>query len=284
METAIKKADVLVEALPYIKKFRGKTFVIKYGGSILAEESIRKSVLEDIVFLYFMGIDVILVHGGGPNINARLKEAGIPSDFFEGVRVTDARTLKIVQEELRNLNDLLTNELSSHQALAKGLEGSDDIIYVKKKPAAKDLGYVGEVTGINHKALKKLAANDHLTVLLPTGVDKTIGQVYNVNADETAAAVAGGLDAEKFIFLTDVQGVMRDPKDPASFISSADEKEIKHMIDTGVISGGMIPKVKSCLSALDKGAKKVHIIDAKIPHALLLEIFTDKGVGTEIIK
>ena len=284
MQDAIKKADVLVEALPYIKRFRGKTFVIKYGGSILSEDSIRKPVLEDIVFLYFMGIDVILVHGGGPNISARLKEAGIPSEFFEGVRVTDARTLEIVQAELKALNDTLTAELTVHQAPALGLEGKDDIVYVKKKAAAKDLGYVGEVTAINTKALKRLVAKDHLTVLLPTGVDQDSGQVYNVNADETASAVAGALSAEKFIFLTDVLGLMRDPKDQTSLISSADGKEIRQMIDAGAISGGMIPKVKACIEALDHGAKKVHIIDAKTPHALLLEIFTDKGIGTEIVK
>jgi acetylglutamate kinase len=283
MEEAIKKADVLIEALPYIKDFRDKTFVVKYGGSILSEDLIRKSVLEDIVFLHFMGIDVVLVHGGGPNITARLKSANIPSEFFQGVRITDLKTLEIVEQELGELNRLLKEEITEHLVKAIGLEGKDNIVFVKKKEAEIDLGLVGEVVEINHGYLKKLIHDNHLVVLSPTGIDKKTGTIYNVNADEVAAFVAGALSAEKFVFLTDVKGVLRNPKDSTTLISSMKKSDVDHLMKEGIITGGMIPKVKACTGALEKGVKKVHIVDAKIPHAMLLEIFTDKGVGTEII-
>lgn len=284
MEDAIKKADVLIEALPYIKNFRHKLFVIKYGGSILSEESIRESVLEDIVFLYFMGIDVILVHGGGPNITNSLKERGLKSEFFEGVRVTDKPTLEVVEEELRQLNRMLAKEMVAHEANVIGLEGKNNIVYVKKKTAAKDLGFVGEVIDVNKKQLEDLLLENHIIVLSPTGLEKVKKDVYNVNADETASFVAGIMEAEKFVFLTDVLGVMKDPKDKTTLISSMKKEDVATLIEQGVITGGMIPKVLACKNALDIGVKKVHIIDAKIPHALLLEIFTDQGIGTEITK
>jgi len=284
MEAAIKKADVLIEALPYIKNFRDKIFVIKYGGSILSEAAIREGVLEDIVFLHFMGIDVVLVHGGGPNISDKLKTLNIPSEFFEGVRITDAPTLKVVEEELLALNRMLVKEISEHQAKAIGLEGKDNIIFAQKKEAARDLGFVGEVVGVDGARLKKLIHDNHIAILSPSGVDRRFGTVFNVNADEAAAAVAGALEAEKFLFLTDVKGVMRNVHDENSLISSMKQDEIQHLIDEGIISKGMIPKVLACTQALDKGVKKVHIVDAKIPHAILLEIFTDKGIGTEIVK
>ncbi len=284
INTAIKKADVLIEALPYIKNFRDKTFVIKYGGSILSENVIRESVLEDIVFLHFMGIDVVLVHGGGPNISERLKTLDIPSEFFEGVRVTDARTLKVVDEELNELNRMLVKEIGDHNAKAAGLKGSDGIIFADKREAARDLGFVGTVTGVDAPRLKKLIIDNHIVVLSPSGLNETDSTVYNINADEVAASVAGALNAEKFIFLTDVKGVMRNVHDDHSLISSMKEDEVKKLIAEGIISKGMIPKVLACTLALDKGVKKVHIVDAKIPHAILLEIFTDKGIGTEIVQ
>lgn len=283
MEEAIKKADVLIEALPYIKRFQNKTFVIKYGGSILSESSIRESVLEDIVFLHFMGIDVVLVHGGGPHISARLKDRNIPSEFFEGIRVTSPAALSVVEEELSELNQMLQREISGHNAKAKGFAGKDDIIFVKKKRALKDLGLVGEVCGINTEKLNTLIHNDHLVIISPTGINQESGVIYNVNADSVAASVAGSLHAEKFVFLTDVAGILRDAKDPSTLISSMKRNDVTHLVDAGIISGGMIPKVMACTEALEKGVKKVHIIDAKIPHAILLEIFTDRGVGTEII-
>ena len=283
MEDAIKKADVLIEALPYIKNFRDKIFVIKYGGSILSEATIRESVLQDIVFLHFMGIDVVLVHGGGPNITSKLKERDIVSEFHDGVRVTDLLTLAVVEEELLELNKMLQSEINAHNAKAFGLEGKDDVVWVNKKAAVRDLGLVGEVVGINKVRLNKLIKDNHIVVLSPVGIDKETGVVYNVNADEVAAAVAGALDAEKFVFLTDVRGVLRNVSDETSLISSMNGNEAKKLMDDGIICKGMIPKVKSCLLALEKGVKKVHIVDARIPHAILLEIFTDRGVGTEMV-
>jgi len=284
IDTAIKKADVLIEALPYIKNFRDKTFVIKYGGSILSEKATREGVLEDIVFLHFMGIDVVLVHGGGPNISDKLKTLNIPSEFFEGVRVTDEPTLKVVEDELGQLNRMLVKEIADHQAKAVGLDGKNDIIFAQKKEAARDLGFVGTVVGVDSDKLKKLIHDNHIVILSPSGVDRRFGTVFNVNADEVAASVAGALGAEKFLFLTDVKGVMRNIHDENSLISSMKEDEAKKLIADGIISKGMIPKVIACTESLDKGVKKVHIVDAKIPHAILLEIFTDKGIGTEIVK
>lgn len=282
MEQAIKKADVLVEALPYIKKFRGNTFVIKYGGSILSEESIRRSVLEDLVFLYFMGINVVLVHGGGPNISNRLKEENIEPKFHEGIRVTDEKTLKIVQEELGELNRMLEDEIGAHSTIAVGIEGKDDFIFAKKKQASADLGFVGEVVGINTECMNTLLNENHIVILCPTGVDKDTGDIYNINADDVASYLAGALRADKFVLLTNVKGIMRNPEDESTLISSVSEENIKKLIEDEIIKGGMIPKVNAGINALDNGVKKAHIVDARIPHALLLEIFTDKGIGTEI--
>lgn len=284
MEKAIKKADVLIEALPYIKKFRGNTFVIKYGGSILSEASIRKSVLEDIVFLYFMGINVILVHGGGPNISNKLKEKNIEPKFHEGIRVTDAQTLEIVQQELGELNKMLEDELGAHSTIAVGIEGKDDIVYANKKESSADLGYVGEITGINNECLETLIKEKHIVILCPTGVNPDNGDVYNINADDVASYLAGSLEADKFVLLTNVKGIMRNPEDDSTLISSITEDGINALIEEGIIKGGMIPKVNAGTTALAKGVKKAHIVDACIPHALLLEIFTDTGIGTEITK
>ena len=284
IKEAIKKADVLIEALPYIKNFRDKIFVIKYGGSILSESAIREGVLEDIVFLHFMGIDVVLVHGGGPNITEKLKTLNIPAEFYNGVRVTNAPTLKVVEEELLELNTMLVKEIGEHNAMAIGLDGKNGIVSAQKKQSPRDLGFVGEVTQVNALKLKDLVQKNHIVILSPSGFDEKDATAYNVNADSVAASVAGALQAEKFLFLTDVKGVMRNVNDENSLISSMKQSEIKKLINEGVISKGMIPKVLACTEALDKGVKKVHIVDAKISHAILLEIFTDKGIGTEILK
>ena len=285
MQDIIKKADVLIEALPYIKKFRGKTFVIKYGGSILSDASIRKIVLEDIVFLYFMGINVVLVHGGGPNISNKLKEKNIEPKFVDGIRVTCPETLVVVKEELRELNEMLQKELAAHHAVVAGVKGTNDVIYCKRKTSpTADYGLVGDVVGINLELMTKLMKENHIIILKPTGLDRGTGDHLNVNADEVAAFVAGAMKADKFVLLTNVKGVMMDPKDDATLVSSITEKEIRKLIADGTISGGMIPKVTSCLDAIDKGVDKAHILDAATPHALLMEIFTDKGIGTEILR
>jgi acetylglutamate kinase len=284
MEEAIKKADVLIEALPYIKRFHRKIVVIKYGGSILGEEKIRKGVLEDIVFLNFMGLRPVLVHGGGPNISERMRSSGKKTEFVDGMRVTDEETLVVVEEELKTLNDLIVTEITELGSRASGLNGKDKrIIQVEKKEAKVDLGLVGHIVDINPEPILEELKEDRIAVILPMGrgVDK---KVYNVNADEAASSISASLKAEKLVMLTNVKGIMRNPDDSHSFLSTLTEEEAKSLIENNIIHEGMIPKVKACIDALDKGVKKTHIIDARTPHGLLLEIFTDEGVGTEIVK
>ncbi|MDP8260091.1 MAG: acetylglutamate kinase [Candidatus Gygaella obscura] len=284
MEEAIKKAEVLIEALPYIKKFHKKTIVIKYGGSILGEEKIRKTVLEDIVFLNFMGLRPVLVHGGGPNISERMRLSGKKTDFVDGMRVTDKHTLKLVEEELKKLNKLIVDELNELGANAIGLNGKDKAtIKTKKKKAKLDLGFVGEITDINNDAIKSILKKDMIAVVMPMGKGEN-AHAYNVNADEAAEKIAISLNAEKLVLLTNVKGIMRNPEDSHSFISTLTMKEAESLIKEGVIQQGMIPKVKACTEALKAEVKKTHIIDARIQRGLLLEIFTDTGIGTEITK
>ena len=283
MEEAIKKADVLIEALPYIREFKNRVIVIKYGGSILGEEKIRRGVLEDIVFLNFMGLKPVLVHGGGPNISDRMRSSGKKTDFVDGMRVTDAETLAVVEEELKKLNDIIIAEIKELGGEAAGLNGKEkNLIQTEKKKAKIDLGLVGHIVGINVEAINAELDKDRIPVVLPMGggPDK---KAYNVNADEAASSVAASLKAEKLVLLTNVKGIMRDADDPHSFISHLAREDAQGLIDKGVIQTGMIPKVQACVDALDNGVKKTHIVDACIPHALLLEIFTDKGIGTEIV-
>ncbi len=283
MDEIIKKANVLIEAIPYIHMFRRKVFVIKYGGSILDNEVIRKNVLEDIVFLSYVGIRTILVHGGGPHISNRLKESGLKSEFHEGIRVTDKATLQIVGEELEKLNQRIVSEIKDLKGDVTGLKGEESIIRVEKRKSAKDLGYVGTITSIDQQALEVHLKKGTITVISPMGfsLDK---QAHNINADEVASAIATSMQAEKLVLLTNVQGVMRNPEDSESLISTLTVDEIANLIKLNVIHGGMIPKVNSCVEAVNGGVKKTHIIDARIPHGLLLEFFTNRGVGTQILK
>ena len=283
MEEAIRKADVLIEALPYIKQFHKKTVVIKYGGSILGDEKIRKGVLEDIVFLNFMGLRPVLVHGGGPNISERMRTSGKKADFVDGMRVTDEETLNMVQEELFALNQLIVKELIELGAKAVGLNGKDGIIQTEKKKAKTDLGLVGHIVNIEVEPIQDELKKDKVVVILPIGRGKD-RKTYNVNADESAAHIAVFLEAEKLVLLTNVKGIMRNPEDSHSFLSTLTTAEAKGLIDEQIIQQGMIPKVRACIEALEKGVKKTHVIDARTPHALLLEIFTDQGVGTEIVR
>ena len=284
MEEAIRKADVLIEALPYIKKFHKKIIVIKYGGSILGEEKIRKGVLEDIVFLNFMGLKPVLVHGGGPNISDRIRSSGKKTEFVDGMRVTDEETLAVVEEELQSLNDTIVNEIAELGARPVGLNGKKGhLIQAEKKKAKIDLGLVGNIVGVDTELILNELEKDKVAVILPMASDKD-KKAYNVNADEAASSVAGALGAEKFVLLTNVKGILRNPDDQNSFISTLTTKEARGLVENNVIQQGMIPKVKACIDALKKGVKKTHIVDARIPHGLLLEIFTDKGIGTEIIQ
>ncbi|MFA5357086.1 MAG: acetylglutamate kinase [Candidatus Omnitrophota bacterium] len=284
MEEAIRKADVLIEALPYIKRFHRKTIVIKYGGSILAEEKIRKGVLEDIVFLNFMGLRPVLVHGGGPNISSRIRSEGKKAEFVDGIRVTDEDTLEVVEEELEKLNELIVSEIKELGAEAIGLNGEKKkIIQVEKKEARVDLGLVGHITGINSEPIAEGLRSDTVVVVLPMGKGPD-RKAYNVNADEAASSIASEMRAEKLVLLTNVKGIMRDADDQNSFLSTLTIEEARGLIDSNIIQHGMIPKVKACIDALERGVKKTHIVDARTPHGLLLEIFTDMGIGTEIIK
>jgi acetylglutamate kinase len=282
VKEAIKKADVLIEALPYIKTFHKKIFVIKYGGSILCEDRVRKSVLEDIVFLRYTGIRPILVHGGGPNITEKLKEHKITTEFVDGMRVTDEFTLKIVEEELNELNDLIVREINAYGAKAAGFKKEDELLYAVKKRGKKDLGFVGEVTGIDENKLKK-ALELSIPVITPMGVSRD-GVAFNINADDVAFFLASQLKAEKLVLLTNTLGVMRNPQDEDSLIPTITMKNAEELIDKKVISEGMIPKVRAAVKSIEEGVGKAHIVDAKIPHAILLEIFTNEGIGTEIIK
>jgi acetylglutamate kinase len=275
---------VLIEALPYIKKFHKKIVVIKYGGSILGEEKIRRGVLEDIVFLSFMGLKPILVHGGGPNISDRMRATGKKTEFMDGMRVTDKETLRLVEEELTALNKIIVTEINELGVRAIGINGKDNgIIQVEKKKAKIDLGLVGQVTGIDFKALQSEFKSHDVLVVLPMGIGDD-RKTYNINADEAAAHIAAALGAEKLVLLTNVTGIMRNSDDANSFLSTLTVASAKELIQDQVIQQGMIPKVQACISALESGVKKTHVIDARIPHALLLEIFTDQGIGTEIVK
>jgi acetylglutamate kinase len=282
VQKAIKKADVLIEALPYIKKFHNKVFVIKYGGSILGEERVRKCVLEDIAFLRFAGIRPIIVHGGGPNITEELKERKIITEFVGGMRVTDRITLGVVEQELNKLNDLIVKEVASHGVKVKGFKSKSRLLEVAKKKSKVDLGFVGEVVGFTSQGLEE-TLREYIPVICPMGFSAE-GFAYNINADEVAFFLASKLKAEKLVLLTNVLGVMRDHKNHESLISATTATEIEGLIEEGAIDEGMIPKVRAAAAAVSAGIGKAHIVDAKIPHALLLEIFTDKGSGTEIVK
>ena len=283
MNEIIKKAGVLVEALPYIHKFRRKVFVVKYGGSILDNDDIRKYVLEDIVFLSDVGVRVILIHGGGPNISARLSQLGKKPEFHDGIRITDKHTLSIVSEELDKINKKIVAEIKALNGDVTGLKGEENIIHVKKKKASQDLGYVGSVTNIDREAIETHLKKGDITVISPMGVSVE-KQPHNINADEVSSAIAVSLQAEKLVVLTNVTGVMRDPNDISSLFSTLTVNEVEKLIEDRIIQSGMIPKVRSCIEAISGGIKKAHIIDARLAHALLLEIFTDQGIGTQILK
>lgn len=286
MEEIIKKADILIEALPYIKAFHKKVLVIKYGGSILGDDNIRAGVLEDIVFLNFMGLRPMLIHGGGLNINERIKEEGRKSEFVDGMRVTDKATLKIVKEELEKINKKIVREINELGAKARGILGSDKkLIKVNKKISKqrKNLGFVGSIVSVNNGLLKKELEADVIPVICPMGVGPR-GKEYNVNADEAAAHIAVSLKAEKIVLLTNVKGIMRNPDDHHSFMATLNSQEAKHLIGEKAIQEGMIPKVMAAIEAISAGVGKAHIINACLKRALLLEIFTDQGIGTEIVK
>lgn len=283
MEEAIKKSEVLIEALPYIKKFFNKVIVIKFGGSSLHDGKVRDMVLKDIVFMKYAGMKPLLVHGGGPNITERLKEASIDTKFVDGLRATCERSMGVVDSVLMEVNKGLVDDIIGFGGEAFGISGKENnIIQAVKRKNGPDLGYVGSVESIDTTILNRLVDTNIIPVICPVGKGKD-NKLYNINADEAASSLAIALNAEKFAVLTNVRGVMRDKNDPESLFQSLTMEAADHLIKTHVIEGGMLPKIKSCLHALRGGVRKAHIVDAKLTHALLLEIFTDKGIGTEIV-
>jgi len=284
MKEAIKKSEVLIEALPYIKKFYGKTIVIKYGGAAVDEKGIEKGILEDIMFMNYAGMHPVLVHGGGPLISKMMKRAGLEPKFVHGRRVTDIQTVRIIDRALATINRKIVSTIRAMGAKAFGLSGKENgLIKVRKMKLDVDLGFVGEVTSVDTTVVKRLIEHAIIPVIYPLGVGRD-GNAYNVNADDVASEIAMALNAEKYVLLTNVMGIMKDKDDPATLYNTLTARKVRGFIKNNIIDGGMIPKSQSCVNAIYGGVKKAHILDAGIPHALLLEIFTDKGIGTEIVK
>lgn len=274
----------MIEALPYIRDFHGKTFVIKYGGKVILSETAQKRLLEDLVFLHFVGIKPVLVHGGGPSITQKAASLGKIARFVDGRRVTDAAMIKIVEETLGEINQKLVRMIQEMKVDAVGLHGmKEGIIKVRKMETEVDLGFVGEITEVDAEPIRAVLKKRAIPIVIPLGKGKD-KLTYNVNADDAASEVATALKADKFILLTDVRGILRHSEDENSLISTLSQKEAEELIERKVIQAGMIPKVKACINALRGGVKKTHIVDGRLTHAILLEIFTDKGVGTEIVR
>lgn len=287
MQELIKKANILIEALPYIQKFYGKTVVIKYGGNAMVSEDLKNKVMEDITLLKFIGLHPVLVHGGGPDISEALTQFGIQSEFINGLRVTDEDTMRVAQMVLiGKTNKEIVSLINMKGGNAIGISGIDNKFINCEKQTTElngktvDLGYVGKIKSIDEKLINFLSNDDYIPVIAPIGVDEE-GHSYNINADTVAGAVATALKAEKLMLLTDTPGIKSSP-DADDIIYEINRSEIYDMIEKGTIAGGMIPKVKGGLEALKGGVKNVHIIDGRIPHCLLLEIFTNSGIGTMI--
>ena len=294
MFDAKDKAEILVEALPYIQEFYGKTIVIKYGGNAMVNDGLKEKVMQDIALMKYVGIHPVIVHGGGPEITGFLKKVGKESSFVSGLRVTDEETVEIAEMVLDGkINSEIVTRLNRLGVRAVGLSGKDaGLIKAEKKLATVyegeekkrvDIGYVGKVVQVDITVLKDLIAHDYIPVIAPIGVGED-GESYNINADYVASEMAGALEAEKLLLLTDIEGIYKDYNDKSTFISSLHAEEAKRYIQEGVISGGMIPKVEACLMALGKGAGKTHIIDGRLDHSIILEIFTSAGIGTQVEK
>ena len=278
-----QRAEILTQALPYIQKYNGKVVVVKYGGNAMINEELKQQVMEDIVLLHLVGVKVILVHGGGPEISDMLKKVGKESVFVDGLRVTDKETAEIVQMVLAGkINKSLVNLLQIKGGKAMGLSGMDGHL-IEATVKDQRLGYVGEIVNVNVKPLVDLLEKDYIPVVSTVGCDME-GNVYNINADTAAAYIAGAMGAYRLISMTDINGILRDKDDPSSLISSIDLKEAEELFATGIISGGMIPKVECCIDAIHRGVEKVFIMDGRVPHSLLIETLTDEGAGTMVMK
>ncbi|GAB6158682.1 acetylglutamate kinase [Desulfotomaculum varum] len=285
MLTALEKAEILVEALPYIKKFSGKTIVIKYGGHAMINSRLKQAVMTDLVLMKYVGINPVVVHGGGPAINGMLQKLGIEPRFVNGLRVTDASTMEVVEMVLGKLNKEIVALLNRLGGRGVGLSGKDaNLIMAEKKPGkdGQDIGFVGQVAQVNPQLIETVVKEGYIPVIAPVGSGPA-GESYNINADTVAGAIATALQADKLIILTDVEGILADRNDQTSLLSTIKVEEIPALIERGIIQGGMMPKVECCINAIKGGVTTTHILDGRVPHAILLEVFTDQGIGTMVV-
>ena len=282
--SALEKAGVLIEALPYIQKFNRKIVVVKYGGSAMSNEELQRNVIKDVVLLKLVGFKPIIVHGGGKEISKWVEKVGMKPRFVNGLRVTDAETMEIAEMVLNKVNKRLVTMVEELGVQSVGISGKDGgLLKVEKKYAdGEDIGFVGNITEVNPKMLYNLLEKDFLPIVAPIGMDDQF-QTYNINADDAACAIAKAVGAEKLAFLTDIEGLYRDFNDKSTFISRLSASEAQELIDSGMIGGGMLPKLGNCTDAIRNGVNRVHILDGRTPHSLLLEVFTNKGVGTAIV-
>ncbi len=277
-----KRAEVLTEALPYIKRYNGEIIVVKYGGNAMINEQLKQQVMEDIVLLWLIGVKVVLVHGGGPEISELMDKLGKKPEFVDGLRVTDKETVDIVQMVLAGkVNKTLVNLLEMKGGKAMGISGMDGCL-IEAEVKDERLGYVGRVTNVNIEPINDLLEKGYIPVVSTIGCDKE-GNAYNINGDTAAAYIAGALKAERLIMMTDIDGILKDKNDPTTLIPEVTLSDIKNLCDEGVVSGGMIPKVDCCVEAIHKGVKNVIIMDGRVPHSILMEILTDEGAGTMVM-
>ena len=283
-ENEMAKANILIEALPYIQKFNRKVIVVKYGGSAMVDEELKKKVIEDVVLLKLVGFKPIIVHGGGKEISRWVAKSGMEPRFVNGLRVTDEPTMEIAEMVLNRVNKSLVNLVEQLGVKAAGISGKDGatIHVTKKLSGGQDIGFVGEVNKVDPSLINTLLENDFIPIICPIGIDDNYN-TYNINADDAACAIAKAVKAEKLAFLTDIEGVRKIADDPESLISELSLTEAEELINNGSIGGGMLPKLNNCIDAIENGVSRVHIMDGRIPHCLLLEIFTNKGIGTAII-
>lgn len=284
MSEVLKKAEVLIEALPYIQRFNRKIIVVKYGGSAMVDEELKRHVIQDVTLLKLVGFKPIIVHGGGKEISRWVEKSGMEPEFVNGLRKTDADTMEIAEMVLGRVNKSLVQMVQELGVLAVGISGKDGgLLKVKKKYSdGQDIGYVGEITEVNPKVLYDLLEKDFLPIVCPVGLDEKF-DTYNINADDAACAIARAVQAEKLAFLTDIEGVYQDPADPSTLISELTVSNARELLKTGNIGGGMLPKLSNCIDAIENGVSRVHILDGRIAHCLLLEIFTNRGIGTAIL-
>lgn len=283
-QESMQKAEVLIEALPYIQRFNRKIIVVKYGGSAMVDEELKKNVIQDVTLLKLVGFKPIIVHGGGKEISKWVGKVGMEPVFVNGLRKTDADTMEVAEMVLNKVNKSLVQLVQELGVNAAGISGKDGgLLKVEKKLSnGQDIGFVGEITAVNPKILYDLLEKDFLPIVCPVGMDDGF-HTYNINADDAACAIARAVQAEKLAFLTDIEGVYRDPEDKSTLISELTVSEAQELIGGGNIGGGMLPKLNNCIDAIDNGVSRVHILDGRIAHCLLLEIFTNRGIGTAIL-